>query len=194
MPNNDYPKLRECPFCGSRDVRIERKTHDAGMSGRIEMAFVQCQKCHATGAKADDWDDYYQTIVQKKTLEDFAIERWNKRADTTMSKEMQIAKIARDFNKDMCSDREHVESCAECVGASEQCALYIIATKIYNAGYRKQSEGEWIVEEHPLLHDKKISCSCCGYSERKGPAWNTSWGMSKFCPNCGAKMKGANNE
>ena len=74
-------ELKPCPFCGSRDVRIERITHDAGMSGRIEMAFVQCQKCRATGGKADDWDDHYQTIVQNKTLEDFAIERWNRRAD-----------------------------------------------------------------------------------------------------------------
>ena len=64
------------------------------------------------------------------------------------------------------------------------------ADAILEAGYRKQSEGEWIVEEHPLVHDKKISCSCCGYSERRGPAWNTSWGMYKFCPNCGSKMKG----
>ena len=53
-----------------------------------------------------------------------------------------------------------------------------------------QTEGEWIVEESPLLLDKKISCSCCGYSERRGPAWNISWGMYHFCPNCGAKMKG----
>ena len=56
-----------------------------------------------------------------------------------MSKEKQIAEIARDFNKGMCSDRESVESCAECVGASEHCLLYEIATKLYNAGYRKQS-------------------------------------------------------
>ena len=54
----------------------------------------------------------------------------------------------------------------------------------------EQSEGEWIVEESPLLLDKKISCSCCGYSERRGPAWNISWGVYNFCPNCGAKMKG----
>lgn len=54
----------------------------------------------------------------------------------------QIEEMARSFNKGMCSDRDHVNSCAECVGASEHCVLYQIATRIYNAGYRKQSEGE----------------------------------------------------
>ena len=57
-----------------------------------------------------------------------------------MSKEKQIAEIARDFNKGVCSDREFVESCTECAGVSEHCFLYKIATRLYNAGYRKQSE------------------------------------------------------
>lgn len=59
-----------------------------------------------------------------------------------MSREM-ISAIARDFNKNMCSDREVLESCTECAGSIENspCPLYEIATRIYNAGYRKQ---EWI--------------------------------------------------
>lgn len=54
----------------------------------------------------------------------------------------------------------------------------------------KQSEGEWEVKIFPLTRDKKVTCSCCGYSENRGPCWDISWGMHKFCPNCGAKMKG----
>jgi hypothetical protein len=62
------------------------------------------------------------------------------------------------------------------------------------AGFHKQSEGEWEVKIFPLTRDKKVTCSCCGYSENRGPCWDISWGMHKFCPNCGAKMKGENNE
>lgn len=65
-----------------------------------------------------------------------------------MSREM-ISAIARDFNKNMCSDREVLESCTECAGSIENspCLLYEIATRIYKAGYRKQ---EWISVEERL--------------------------------------------
>ncbi len=65
-----------------------------------------------------------------------------------------------------------------------------LATDLYNAGYRKQSEGEWKIKVGPLLNDKKISCSICGYKEYRGPAWEKSWGLYPYCPSCGAKMKG----
>ena len=63
-----------------------------------------------------------------------------------------------------------------------------IAEELYNAGYRKQSEGEWIVAkterawndaEYPYMH----RCSMCGNEE-------ASQSLTPFCPNCGAKMKG----
>ena len=52
---------------------------------------------------------------------------------------------------------------------------YCEAEALYNAGYRKQSEGEWkIWESH-------IYCSqCLVVQDRATP----------FCPNCGARMKG----
>ena len=80
-----------------------------------------------------------------------------------MSREKQIEEIARDFNKGMCSDRESVESCIDCVGASEECLLYgMIATRIYNAGYRKQ---EWISVEERLPED---GVWVLGYSTKSG--------------------------
>lgn len=55
------------------------------------------------------------------------------------------------------------------------------ATLLYNAGYRKQSEGEW-VGTYNLRH-----CSKCGNVVNFN---NVSSWLYNYCPNCGAKMKG----
>lgn len=55
------------------------------------------------------------------------------------------------------------------------------AETFYNAGYRKQSEGEW--EGNGYLKN----CSECGNVVNFN---NVSQWLYKFCPNCGAKMKG----
>ena len=61
------------------------------------------------------------------------------------------------------------------------------AEALYNAGYRKQKEGEWIehIEKPDWLEDDVevyYNCSVCGTSH-----WSIT---SPFCPNCGSKMKG----
>lgn len=58
------------------------------------------------------------------------------------------------------------------------------AEALYNAGYRKQKEGEWLptCDTHPLVN--KYECSCCGEESMRG----------KYCPNCGAHMRGGKNE
>ena len=47
------------------------------------------------------------------------------------------------------------------------------------AGYRKQSEGEWIISSDGYYP----YCSECKNEPKNGV-------MTDFCPNCGAKMKG----
>ena len=95
-----------------------------------------------------------------------------------MSKEKQIEEIANDINMHCCSLAEQFcgeTSCNAC-----------LTNFLYNAGYRKQSEGEWI--ENPINnYDGEPSglyyvCSVC----------HTDNGFedTPFCPNCGAKMKG----
>lgn len=61
----------------------------------------------------------------------------------------------------------------------------IVACHLYRAGYRKQSEGEW-VEKNVFFAIYK--CSICGAENlyKDGHA-----ALSNFCPTCGAKMKGA---
>ena len=57
---------------------------------------------------------------------------------------------------------------------------------VREAGYRKQSEGEWIESDIP---QEKYVCSLCG-----GACWYYDYqgdvAKSRFCPNCGSKMKG----
>ena len=74
--------------------------------------------------------------------------------------------------------------CKTCVGCSHnnkfQCKPIYDAELLYNAGYRKQSEGEW--EMSGLCNPQ---CTVCrGYNIEK----------SNFCPNCGAKMKGGESD
>lgn len=58
------------------------------------------------------------------------------------------------------------------------------AEKLYNAGYRKQKEGEWIPTE--VLFVELPVCSVCGYE--------CEYEYFNFCPNCGAHMRGGKNE
>ena len=85
-----------------------------------------------------------------------------------MSKE-QIEEMAFDlYLIDMCKhlpqEECHNTTCAHCE-----------AEALYNAGYRKQSEGEWRED-----FDGDCYCTACGYYPKKD--------VKNYCPNCGAKM------
>ena len=58
---------------------------------------------------------------------------------------------------------------------------HLLATILFDKGYRKASEGEWV---KPTMYSEHI-CSNCGKSPKM------FFGLlSPYCPNCGAKMKG----
>ena len=65
------------------------------------------------------------------------------------------------------------------------CPIFVAET-LYTTGYRKQSEGEWLTSDIP---QEKYVCSICG-----GACWyydcQGEVARSRYCPNCGAKMKG----
>ena len=55
---------------------------------------------------------------------------------------------------------------------------------LYNAGYRKKSEGEWNCKwksTYPQYEPDEYCCSNCGCVENS---------RRNFCPECGAQMKG----
>lgn len=58
------------------------------------------------------------------------------------------------------------------------------AEALYETGYRKRSEGEWIPTYTYTAEGTGIyKCSLCGRKSANPKADN-------FCPNCGAEMKG----
>ena len=101
-----------------------------------------------------------------------------------MSKEKQIEEMALE----LCRPRNivkmiHHRTCDNCDTSS--CDIYELCVDLYNAGYRKQSEGEW----EQLCGDLgwvEMECSVCKYSD----VFDDHKEYHKFCPNCGAKMKG----
>jgi hypothetical protein len=60
-----------------------------------------------------------------------------------------------------------------------------MAEKLYEAGYRKQSEGEW---NENIIGFCNVCMSCGAIVERSAIKNNS--GKLNFCPNCGLKMKG----
>lgn len=60
-----------------------------------------------------------------------------------------------------------------------ECGSYKESEIFYEAGYRKQSEGEWINLEPEI---GLFACSLCDHRILRAEC--------NFCPNCGAKMKG----
>ena len=89
-----------------------------------------------------------------------------------MSKEKQIEEMAK------------VMAYGRFVEPNEnQIRLFIgEAESLYNAGYRKQSEGKWEIVKGS--HGKEIMvCTNCRRSQDMHSTFT-------YCPNCGAKMKG----
>ncbi len=87
--------------------------------------------------------------------------------------------------KIICKPTANRGNCEKC-GFKKQCSKFDDATDLYNAGYRKQKEGEWVfVEEEDFIYCI-CRCSSCG----KEVFFGEDETLYDFCPNCGAKMKG----
>lgn len=65
-----------------------------------------------------------------------------------------------------------------------------VSKALYNAGYRKQSEGTWVARICEFTDGSIMAedyyCSKCFYE--------TFDNEKNFCPNCGAKMKGGDGK
>ena len=92
-----------------------------------------------------------------------------------MSKEKQIEEMANIITSADPYVNCKGQPCVTCEFQDISKNCYTAKT-LYNAGYRKQSEGEWIDR------DGKTWCSLCQASNKQY--------KPPFCPHCGAKMKG----
>lgn len=82
--------------------------------------------------------------------------------------------------------------CKCCMFSKKGCFEYENAVGIYNAGYHKQSEGEWIVKEDIFggLDLYYLECSICGRKVYNIENPQKAIEYHKYCSNCGARMKG----
>lgn len=85
----------------------------------------------------------------------------------------------------MCG-RKGCKSCTHFIEATK-CAAIVSAKKLYNAGYRKQKEGEWIDKPTGAYSRMQSWCSACG--KHSGIGGIESNRHKPFCPNCGAHMR-----
>lgn len=106
-----------------------------------------------------------------------------------MDEKKQIEELAHD----MCGN---FMSNGNCATDDEPCYLECVygccAEKLNCKDYRKQSVGEWIYHECVSSYDGLLSgysCSCCSAFIHEEVFEDTSF-PNKFCPNCGARMKG----
>ena len=96
-----------------------------------------------------------------------------------MDKEKRIKEMAKDIGDSIMFDDFDFE-----MHEKTKIIAKRAAEKMAVKGYRKQKEGEWISNE---LGGYKYAfyCSECGWVD--GYPFND---RHKYCPNCGAKMKG----
>lgn len=102
-----------------------------------------------------------------------------------MNKEKQIEEMA----KVLCEDYGECKKCTlsnpEC---ENPCMISEDCERLYNAGYRKRSEGEWLTTDAYPHH---LYCSLCYKTALPNVEYKERWGLEmNYCPNCGAKMTG----
>ena len=95
--------------------------------------------------------------------------------------EKQIEEMARTMCKSY-------GGCNRCM-FFQSCDVKSFAMRMYDAGYRKQSEGEWLYTD---ICAEDMYCSVCG-GIAPVDCEKEEFYKSNYCPNCGARMKGENH-
>lgn len=130
-----------------------------------------------TENKSNNFDVKSNEELFKQAL----VEGLNRRFDREIEEAKKIEQI-EEMAKILCGMKN---GCDGCMWDKVHCNERNYAEEIYNSGYRKQSEGEWI------KHCNTYECSVCKeelfieYAEDYDAI--ADWNLH-FCPNCGAKM------
>ena len=97
-----------------------------------------------------------------------------------MSNEKLLINISMSNNSEDMSNKQIEELATEIYTLFRSRTMSrALARRLYDKGWRKQSEGEWIWDKEHSNH----KCGLCGEYDMTTP---------KFCRGCGAKMKGGN--
>ena len=95
----------------------------------------------------------------------------------------QIEEMAKDIcHAPTCEVKKNGGTCYK------YCKAYIYAFRAINADYRKQSEGEWVEVETIDDGWTRYRCNGCGWDT--GCYYKEKYDLHRYCPNCGARMKG----
>ena len=119
-----------------------------------------------------------------RVMRNYSNKHWfeglNRHFDKTIEEAKKIEQI-EEMARMLCGQ---IKSCTECA-IHKPCLMMNCVTILYNAGYRKQSEGEW---DDNIIGFCNICMNCGAIVERSAIKNNS--GKLNFCPNCGARMKG----
>lgn len=114
-----------------------------------------------------------------------------------MNKEKQIEEMAKDLCDSTMCDLETFNNCRMPQGNCSRCQR--VAKDLYNAGYRKQSEGcefcGTTLYIKSVRHTMPLLAPITRADELRHELLNLTGEIylpleAKFCPVCGAKMKG----
>ena len=155
------------------------------MSNIKELAKELCEKsgCHHLCRDTD------KCIVEddaKELFKQALVEGVNRHFDKTIEEEKQIEEMRAILCRSGAIN--HCEYCEDCEG---------IVEALYNAGYRKQSEGEWVKPYKGACADPFYTCSACGAGALLTQRVDNSKVvrvLTPYCPHCGAKMKGGEKQ
>lgn len=119
---------------------------------------------------------------------------------------MNKGKIIEEMAREMCHLSKECETCKICDDKYKvdesvaDCYFKCTAKLIIEQGYRKQVEAEWIDVYGNKYANHRYQCSNCKNDALLTTEMNellsvrTVQALTPYCPNCNAKMKGADSE
>lgn len=116
--------------------------------------------------------------------------------DVKSNEELFKQALVEGVNRRIDKDLQIGEMAKVIAKADDTCRSRTIAEALYNAGCRKQSEGEWIDRYKGKYANSLYVCSICDGKSLLANHMNelltptVKQILTPYCPHCGAKMKG----